>query len=202
MMRLGISVEGPTEREFVNRVLQPHLKSCGWDIVKPVLLGNQGGSVSLHRFRDEIRLLSPNYEWVTTLYDLYRFEGREGRDAGDLEAKMSDVAGGLSNLIPYVQRYEFEALVFSDPEILTREFREPQALKKLRDVLVECGSPENINHNYNTIPSRRLQRILSGYYKFLHGAQLASKIGLSQIKSQCPRFAHWLNTLEAIPQKL
>ena len=198
-MRLGISVEGPTERDFVNHVIKPHLILHGWDVVKPVSLN---GGVSLQRFKDEIRLLYPNYEWVTTLYDLYRFEGREGRDAGDLEAKMSDVAGCLSNLIPYVQRYEFEALVFSDPEILTREFREPQALKKLRDVLVECGSPENINHNYHTIPSRRLQRILSVYDKVLHGAQLASKIGLNQIKSQCPRFAHWLTTLEAIPQKL
>ena len=197
-MRLGISVEGPTERDFVNHVIKPHLILHGWDVVKPVSLN---GGVSLSRFRDEIRLLSPNYEWVTTLYDLYRFEGRDGRDAGDLEAKMSDVAGGLSNLIPYVQRYEFEALVFSDAEIITREFRAPNALKELRDVLVECGSPENINHNYQTIPSRRLQRIFSGYDKVLHGAELASKIGLKRIKSQCPRFAHWLTTLEAIPQK-
>ena len=198
-MRLGISVEGPTERDFVKHVMKPHLISHGWDVVKPVSLN---GGVSLSRFRDEIRLLSPNYEWVTTLYDLYRFEGREDRDAGDLEAKMYDVAGDLSNLIPYVQRYEFEALVFSDPETLSREFREPQSLKKLRDVLVECGSPENINHIYHTIPSRRLQRIFPTYDKVVHGAQLAGKIGLPQIKSQCPRFADWLSKLEAIPQKI
>jgi hypothetical protein len=199
MMRLGISVEGPTEREFVNRVLQPHLKSCGWDLVKPVLIGNRGGGVSLRRFKDEIRLLSPNYEWVTTLYDLYRFEGREGRDADDLEATMADVAGGLPNLIPFVQRYEFEALVFSDPETLANEFRQPHTLKSLRDVLAECGSPENINHDYHNVPSRRLQRIFSTYDKVVHGAQLAGKIGLPRISSQCPRFACWLATLEALP---
>jgi hypothetical protein len=199
MMRLGISVEGPTERDFINHVLKPHLLSCGWNVVKPISLN---GGVSLHRFRDEIRLLSPNYEWVTTLYDLYRFNGREGRDADALEAAMAEVAGGLSNLIPYVQRHEFEALVFSDLETLTREFHAPQALKQLSDVLAECGSPENINHGYHTIPSRRLQRIFPAYDKVVHGAQLAGKIGLPIISSQCPRFAHWLATLEAIPRTL
>ncbi|MCX7110493.1 MAG: DUF4276 family protein [Proteobacteria bacterium] len=195
-MRLGVSVEGPTERDFVNHVMKPHLILHGWNVVKPVSLN---GGVSLHRFRDEIRLLSPNYEWVTTLYDLYRFDGREGRDAEALEATMADVAGGVANLIPYVQRYEFEALVFSDPETLANEFRQPHTLKSLRDVLAECGSPENINHDYHNVPSRRLQRIFSTYDKVVHGAQLAGKIGLPRISSQCPRFACWLAKLEALP---
>jgi len=201
MMRLGISVEGPTERDFVNHVLKSHLRLHGWDIVKPISLN---GGVSLHRFRNEIRLLSPNYERVTTLYDLYRFDGREGRDAEALEAAMTETAGGLSNLIPYVQRYEFEALIFSDPETIAHEFHEPQTqtLKQLREVLAECGLPENINHSYYTIPSRRLKRIFPTYDKVVHGAQLAGKIGLARISAQCPRFARWLARLEAIPQQI
>ncbi len=202
MMRLGVSVEGPTEREFVNRVLQPHLKSFGWDMVKPVLFGNSGGGVSLHRFRDEIRLLSTNYEQVTTLYDLYRFVGREGRDAEAMEQVMAEVAGGVANLIPYVQRYEFEALIFSDPETLAYEFSEPNSLKKLSDVLIQFGSPENINHDFHNVPSRRLQRIFPTYDKVVHGALLANKIGLPRISRQCSRFANWLAKLEAIPRQV
>ncbi|MES2208107.1 MAG: hypothetical protein V4525_15090 [Pseudomonadota bacterium] len=34
-----------------------------------------------------------------------------------------------------------------------------------------------------------------------HGAPLAEKIGLAQISAMCPRFAQWLQMLEAIPLK-
>ncbi len=53
MMRLGISVEGATEREFVTHVLRPHLIKYGWDVVKPVSLG---GSVSFSRVKNELWL--------------------------------------------------------------------------------------------------------------------------------------------------
>lgn len=195
MMRLGLSVEGPTEREFVIHVLRPHLLNQGWDVVKPISLN---GGVSLHRFAEEIRCLSPQFEWVTTLYDLYRFEGRDGRDADTLERAMQDAAGTMKNLLPYVQQYEFEALVFSDPQKLVEEFNAPQALATLKKILNKSGSPENINHNYNTIPSRQLQQIFPKYDKVVHGAQIAGKIGLPCIAANCPRFASWLSKLENI----
>jgi hypothetical protein len=195
MMRLGVSVEGPTEREFVIRVLKPHLLKHGWEVIKPVSLN---GGVSLRRFVEEIRCLSPQFEWVTTLYDLYKFEGREGRDADKLEQAMQTEAGAMFNLLPYVQQYEFEALVFSDPKKLTEEFQAPKALGDLNKILTECGSPENINHGYQTIPSRRLQRIFPKYDKVVHGAQIAGKIGLACITAHCPRFATWLSKLEEI----
>lgn len=44
MTRLAISVEGATEREFVSRILAPHLRQAGWVDVKPVDIG---GNVSL-----------------------------------------------------------------------------------------------------------------------------------------------------------
>jgi len=195
MMRLGVSVEGPTEREFVIRVLKPHLLKHGWDIVKPVSLN---GGVSLRRFTEEIRCLSPQFEWVITLYDLYKFEGREGRNADTLEQAMQTEAGAMNNLLPYVQQYEFEALVFADPQKLVEEFQAPKALGELKKILIECGSPENINHDYHSIPSRRLQRIFPKYDKVVHGAQIAGKIGLPCIAAHCPRFAVWLSKLETM----
>ena len=195
MMRLGISVEGPTEREFVIHVLKPHLLMHGWDVVKPI---SMNGGISLRRFTEEIRCLSPQYEWVTTLYDLYKFEGREGRDASLLEHAMQAAAGAMSNLLPYVQQHEFEALVFANPQKLVEEFQAPKALSELNKILIECGSPENINHGYQTIPSRRLQRIFPKYDKVVHGALIAGKIGLPCIAAHCPRFAIWLSKLEEI----
>lgn len=198
MMRLGISVEGPTEREFVNHVLKPHFLKRGWDVVKPVSLN---GGVSLRRFTDEIRRLSPEFEWVTTLYDLYKFEGRDGRDADTLEQAMQTEAGTMNNLLPYVQQYEFEALVFSDPQKLADEFQAPKALGELNKILTEFGSPENINHDYQTVPSRRLQRLFPKYDKVVHGAQIAEKIGLPCIAARCLRFAAWLSKLEVVGSK-
>lgn len=195
MMRLGVSVEGPTEREFVTHVLKPHLLKYGWTVVKPISLN---GGISLRRFTEEIRCLTPQFEWVTTLYDLYGFEGREGRDAEALEKAMQAAAGATINLLPYVQQYEFEALVFADPLKLAEEFHAPSALGKLNKILNEFGSPENINHDYDTIPSRRLQRIFPKYDKVLHGAKIAGKIGLPCIAAHCPRFATWLSKLEEI----
>ncbi len=195
MMRLGISVEGATEREFVNRVLKPHLLNYGWHIVKPISLN---GGVSMNRVVTEIRLLAQQYEWVTTLYDLYGFQGRNGRDATSLADAIHNEAGGIPNLVPYLQQHEFEALLFSDVKQVADVLEKPVAITQLNKILTECGSPESINHGYNTIPSRRLKKIFPKYDKVIDGASIAEKIGLPNIRMHCPRFDCWLSTLEQI----
>lgn len=194
MKRLAISVEGPTEREFVNRVLKPYLLNLGWDMVKPVPLF---GSISLNRLKTELRHLSEQFECVTTLYDLYGFEKLEGRSAAEIESAMAEVVGNVPRLIAYVQQHEFEALLFADVASVAAEFSEvTNGLQSLQRILNECGQPEEINHGYNTCPSRRLKKLFQSYDKVRHGAMLAEKIGLERIKNECPRFAEWLGRLE------
>lgn len=194
MKRLAISVEGPTEREFVNRVLKPYLLNLGWDMVKPVPLF---GSISLNRLKTELRHLSEQFECVTTLYDLYGFEKLEGRSAAEIESAMAAVVGNVPRLIAYVQQHEFEALLFADVASVAAEFSEvTNGLQSLQRILNECGQPEEINHGYNTCPSRRLKKLFQSYDKVRHGAMLAEKIGLERIKNECPRFAEWLGRLE------
>ena len=155
MRRLAISVEGPTEREFVNRVLKPYLLNQGWDLVKPVTLF---GSISLDRLTTELRHLSQQFECVTPLYDLYGFEKLEGRSAAQIENAMVEVVGNVPRLIAYVQQYEFEALLFADVATVAAEFPEvTNGLKSLQKILNEYGQPEGINHGYDTCPSRRLK---------------------------------------------
>jgi hypothetical protein len=193
MMRLGISVEGPTEREFVNRVLKPHLTEAGWNVVKAV---SMDGGVSLRRFRTEIRLLAAQFECVTTFYDFYGFQDRNGRDINALELEMREAAGGLPNFIPYLQQHEFEALIFADPPTVAAEFQQANAVNAINAILNECGGAENINHGYDTCPSRRLKRLFTAYDKVRHGPPLANKIGLPRIREACPRFDQWLAKLE------
>jgi hypothetical protein len=193
MKTLAISVEGPTEREFVNRVLKPHLQNFGWSVIKPVSLD---GGVSMRRVREEIRLLAQRFHYVTTLYDLYAFDGHDGRDAQALESAIHEAVGPVPNLLAYVQRHEFEALLFADPQRVADHFPDKDGLKQLQKALQQCGAPENINHGFDTCPSRRLKRAFASYDKVRHGAELTAQIGLAQVRNACPRFGAWLTKLE------
>ncbi len=195
MKRLGLSVEGQTELEFVNRVLKPHLLLHGWQVVKPVSLD---GGVSIRSIRREIELMKNNFSHLSTMYDLYAFPDAERQDAPELTRLLASHFSHLPTMLPYVQRHEFEALLFAAPEIVAQRFPEVKSgLQEMRRVLQECGSAENINHGYESCPSRRLKRIFPKYNKLLHGPVLVAEIGLPVLRQTCPHFGAWLTTLEA-----
>ena len=73
MIRLAISVEGQTEEEFVKHVLGEHLEPFGVDVT-PIQVGSarnrwKGGNVSESALIAEMRLLSHNFDAVTSLVD-------------------------------------------------------------------------------------------------------------------------------------
>ena len=200
MKRLVVSVEGATERSFVQQVLKPHLVASGWDVCKAVLLGETGGSVSLPRIRRDVRLLASNFDCVTTLFDLYAFQGRKGRTASELEQAMVDEVGQVSNFVPYIQQFEFEALLFSDvAKVCSSLGGGPSPLNELNKVRSAVGSPEEINGVFATCPSRRLAKAYPRYDKVLQGPALAAEIGLATMRVECPRFSAWIATLEGHP---
>ncbi len=55
-----------------------------------------------------------------------------------------------------------------------------------------------INNNRVTSPSRRLERVITGYNKIVYGDILAEAIGLSRIREKSPRFDNWIKTLEQL----
>lgn len=75
------------------------------------------GPPNLHRIGSELKRLLPTFDWVTTLYDYYGFQRRPGRDPDELALAIADAAPiqNRSRVIPCVQCYEFEALVFAAP---------------------------------------------------------------------------------------
>lgn len=114
MVRLAISVEGSTEERFVRMVMVPHLEMRGI-YAEPLLLGRNGGDVYLPRVRKELNHFAKSFDKVTTLYDFYGFRGKdESENKGSLEQKIVDcVAESFrERIIPYVQMYEFEGLLF------------------------------------------------------------------------------------------
>ena len=211
MTRLAISVEGRTEEEFVKTVLLDHLRPMAIEI-QPVLIGRArnadegGGNVTIDRLTSEMASLYRSFDAVTSLVDFYGFRDKGGRTVQELETHLhSEVGtriGGSWNetkVFPYVQRHEFEGLLFADVEAFGELIDVPNgSVEVLRRVRGQFPTPEDINDDRNTAPSRRIVGAIPGYRKPVHGPQVAEIVGLAAIRAECPRFNEWLSRLESI----
>ncbi len=135
-MRLAVSVEGQTEEEFVKRILAHHLRPKQIEPT-PILLGrargtSHGGNVSTDRIvRDMVALLA-SHDAVTSLVDNYGFRDKGDRTVEDLEKCLRNMVLERVNadrysekVVPYVQRHEFEALLFSDVQVFANQIEFP-----------------------------------------------------------------------------
>ena len=105
--------------------------------------------------------------------------------------------------IPYIQPYEFEALLFSDVPTLTRVEPGWQAASvALAAARAAAESPEHINDRPETKPAAHLERELKNpsYRKRRHGPIAAQKIGLAKIEAECAFFAAWLAQIRELAQ--
>ena len=205
MTRLAISVEGETEEEFVKESLAAHLQDRGV-FAKPVLLGRArrrvqgGGNVTITGLAHEMRHLRYSFDAVTSLVDFYGFRGKRGMSPDDLiqfQAIREGIGGPDGGLVfPYVQVHEFEGLLFSDVDAFESVFP-GGPVAGLRSVRAQFHTPEDINDDKNTAPSKRIERLIEEYRKALHGPMVAEAIGLERMRQECPRFAAWLRWLES-----
>ena len=210
MIRLAVSVEGQTEEEFVKRVLAAHLRGRRIEAT-PIVLGRArgragGGNVSVDRLVSEVVTLFWSFDAVTTLVGLYGFKGKEDRGVEEFEVELldgvSERVGGDWNakkVVPYVQRHEFEGVLFSDVEVFATQIDFPRdCVAALRAVREQFATPEDINDNHETAPSRRIASVVPRYDKRLHGPILAAQVGLDRIRAECPRFDAWVRRLESL----
>lgn len=197
MIRLGISAEGATEREFVNTVLRQHLQQFNILAIGIDLRGN----ISLDKIKSELPRLLGSFDFVSTFYDFYGFKSRQGRDIDKLVLDMLALVkeDQRNRFIPYVQSYEFEALLFSVPE-QTVEWMcgSEQELKQMKEAVKKAGSPELVNDSPQTSPSHRIMALFPNYDKKLHGPEIIDLAGLNLIRECCPRFDEWLTQLERL----
>lgn len=201
MVRVGISVEGTTEERFVEMVLSPHLAQKQIYIT-PI---SMGGDVKLDRVKSELKKIANSFDYVTTFYDFYGFKGKlEDDTKASLEKKIFEHSHKSiqAKLIPYVQMYEFEGLLFSCPtamhDQLNQQNSEPSVEVWASNVLSQFGSdPEKINDSPQTAPSKRLEAN-TNYRKTTHGPNIAKQIGISKLREKCVGFDKWLNNLEQL----
>lgn len=191
MVRIGISVEGTTEERFVDMVLSPYLVQKQI-YVTPI---SMGGDVKLDRVRSELKKMANSFDYITTFYDFYGFKGKLEEDTKDsLEQKMLDHAHKSiqAKLIPYVQMYEFEGLLFSCPTAMFDTLHQPNSKINIENwagnILSQFESdPEKINDSPQTAPSKRLENN-TNYRKTTHGPNIAKQIGVQKLREKCAGF--------------
>ena len=209
MIRLAISVEGQTEEEFCKEVLTAHLRSHGIE-AQPVLIGRArgggvgGGNVSVGRLASEMAHLYRLFDAVTSLVDFYGFRDKHDKTAEELEALVcreiqQRIGWSRNRVLPYVQTHEFESLLFSEVGAFSALVGvPPESIDLLRDIRLGFATPEGINDNHATTPSRRIKGVIPHYRKTLHGPLVAIEIGLEAIRAECPRFNAWMTNLESL----
>lgn len=193
MIRLAISVEGPTEEEFVKNVLADHLRSKGVE-PQPILLN---GNVTVERLASDIARLIWSFNRVTSLVDFYGFRDKNTATPEQLEQRILErVARKInrswdrSRVIPYVQQYEFEGLLFSNVDAFADAIdASEESAEELRSIREKFPTPEDINDNSETAPSKRIEKIIRQYEKVVDGPLIAIEIGLDAIRAECPRFS-------------
>ena len=205
MIRLAIVVEGQTEEGFVKQVLADHL-SVHRVYPIPILVDGRGGNVNMERLVLDMANSYWNFDFVTSLVDFYGFRDRDSEEPDDLESRInsaivSRVKRSLDHtrVFPYVQKYEFEGLLFSEVKAFQAvSGATSDSLAQLQRIRSGFPTPEDINDNRETAPSKRITNVLPQYKKRLHGPQVASDIGLETIRAECQRFNAWMTRLETL----
>ena len=201
MVRVAIVAEGQTEAEFTTGVLADHLRRRNVEPTPVVMDGN----VSAQRLAVDVVRLYRSYNAVTSLVDFYGFKRKGSATAEELEAEIRDLVHKSIHhhwderkVFPYVQRHEFEALLFTDVVAFRSIGVDEVVIRRLQEVRSQFDTPEDINDHSDTAPSKRILQVVPGYRKVTQGKVVAAEVGLEKMRAACPRFGAWLARLEAL----
>ena len=198
MVRIGVSVEGVTEERFIHKCLAPYFMSKGILLI-PISLN---GNVSIDRIRGELNKLFYNFDYVTTFYDFYGFKKKaEDETKTSLETRIlkSVPKNSRGRLIPYIQMYEFEALLFSSPSHIATDLQQADLEQWAIDTLKTFNNdPEKVNDSPHTAPKKRFEAKYPQYREVIHSPLIACNIGIDTLRKNCAGFNEWLNQLERL----
>jgi hypothetical protein len=215
-------VEGQTEKLFFDNILTPYLAAKNISIIATIIKkpGQRGGDVKFSRAKKDIKafLRQRTDTYVTTFVDLYGIKEWPGMDVANnltprekadfvnskTQTKINKICDELNinsqRFIPYIAIHEFEAMLFSDAQILADKLGIEKSA--IDTIIVECGTPENINNSPQTAPSKRLNALTidGDFPKTSTGISIAEAIGIEKIREQCPIFNQWLQRIEQLEQ--
>jgi hypothetical protein len=207
MIRVAISVEGQTEREFCQDVLVPYFINFNISISIIVITTSKdrcgkkhrGGSVNKDRIKNEVTKLLPSFDYVTTFYDFYGFKGIKDITVEELEKTLYEMISS-DKFIPYIQKYEFETLLFSNYKYYAEYFENNIISDAMKSIIDQFTDIESINNSRKTAPSKRIIELFKlqdeKYDKVFYGAAITKDIGLTIIREKAKRFNMWIEKIE------
>jgi hypothetical protein len=219
-----VVTEGSSETNFVKRVLVPYFFNSGKLLIPNTVLtknDHRAGRVykgGICRYEKAETTISKclahskdNLEaCVTTMFDFYRLPGdtpgiAEINSITDpyekvlfIEKRMTEKESLQKPVyFPYIQLHEFEALLFSDLDAVSKKYFYHD-ITPLRACVAEKKNPELINNGEQTAPSKRILSCIPDYDKATTGIDILETIGLKTLRSKCPHFNEWITKLEKI----
>ncbi|MCP4695542.1 MAG: DUF4276 family protein [Gammaproteobacteria bacterium] len=222
--RVLIFAEGQTEEKFIREIVASALiaRNVFITATTPGRKRSQGGVRPWAGIRKELLryLKEDTARYVTTMFDYYGMPTDwPGRDVAGHQAHsqkavtvenamLEDISGAMGNafdqqrFIPYVQMHEFEALLFSAPDILGKAASERNITHDLQAIADSFRTPEEIDDTPHSAPSKRILRLSRQYQKVLHGSIAAQRIGLPLMRQKCPHFGEWQMRLELLGKEV
>ena len=193
MPRVHVVVEGPTEESFVRNVLAQIL----WPrrvYLAPFILGrpgHKGGRTNYARVKKDIllQLKQDRRAYCSTMLDFYGlgagFPGMplppnlsnldkviriEESVKADIVEEVPDLRPDI-RFVPYLQLHEYEGLLFSDPQAFASGIGQPRLGQQFQGIRSRFPTPEDINNDANTAPSKR---VLAGWFWYA-GSSVSDK---------------------------
>ncbi|MCR5762004.1 MAG: DUF4276 family protein [Treponema sp.] len=223
MKRIYVVTEGHSETNFVNKVLAPYFLEYGKILIPTTVLTKvdaqkgrmyKGGMRTYAKARltieKNLSSIKDSNTFVTTMFDFYALPSdtpgyKDSESITDpyekvscIEKAMGDYETLTNNVyFPYIQLHEFEALLFSNLDILSESYFEYD-IKPLRACLEEKKNPELINDGPETAPSKRIMRCIPDYDKATMGVSVLEKIGVEALCQTCRHFSEWIDKLKAV----
>lgn len=202
-------VEGDSEVSFINKKIIPYIYSfslsTGWLLYPHKVTTNRklnikGGIPGYQYLKNEIdRLKAQNEPLITTFFDFFRiptdFPGYsiENKSVESIESAIKEEVN-YEGLIPYIQKYEFETILFSNPEAFDIVLDNESQMNQIKDIADKYPDIETINGGPETAPSKRLAHIFD-YDKVTDSELILENISIEQIQAKCARFSCWLEYL-------
>lgn len=211
-------VEGTTERVFINSMVRKYLITKNISIKAIDSLVD--GDVRFNRNKNDIinSLCKKNCPYVTTFIDYYGIKEWPGVKDIPIGASPIQIASIINEatkeklieeyptidierrFIPFIAVHEFEALLFSDCDILIQRLKITD--KKVQAAIRKCKEPESINDGKETAPSKRLEKFAPpSFTKTGTGIAIAEAIGIDAMRQKCPNFNAWISSLENLAEK-
>lgn len=214
MIRVNVLCEGPTEEQFVQKILYQHFLERGIILTARSMYGGFNYDRLKHNIIEWLN--NDKDAYVTTLIDLYgvnsRYPGYDSSRSMNPTDKAAAIEAAVREdvlawphlhnrkLIPYFQLHEFEALLFSSPEIMEEWLSLSHEIPRgqFSAIRNSFSSPEHINDSPQTAPSKRIEAIVPSYEKVTDGIIIAQEIGLARLRAACAHLNQHLTALEAL----